>query len=78
MGIEISVITQKIIEYARSSKLHSSKWDFLSQTDHDMHFFSFREEVEVVIERLKTRHSTFLVKNGDYELILSQLFFYLV
>lgn len=47
------------------------KLELFSYNNHSRPFFGFYKDVEVAIGRIKTRHTIFIVKTGDYNLVLS-------
>lgn len=54
------------------------KLELVSHMEYRRSFFGFYADVEVAIGGLKTRHSIFVVKASDHNLVLSQFFLNLI
>lgn len=50
------------------------KLDLVSHIGYNCFFLDLCKDVEIVIEGLKKRHLIFVVEQGDYDLVLGQLF----
>ncbi len=69
-GAEINVMTREVMEDAGLAIRRGPKLELISHTGHSRPFFGFCEDVEVAIGGLRTRQPIFVVKNGDYDLVL--------
>ena len=57
---------------------YSLKLELVSHTSYSHLFLSLLEDIEVVLERLKTKQLIFVVKHQDRNLVLGKSFFYLL
>lgn len=69
-GIEINVMTRKVIKDASLAIQHSPKLEWISHTRHSRLFISFYDNVEMAIGGLKTRYPIFVVETKDHNLAL--------
>lgn len=74
----MNIITIKIIEDVGLAIQYGPKLELVSHTSHSCLFLSFCNNVEIDKKRLKIRHLIFVIEQGDYNLILDQLFLNLV
>jgi hypothetical protein len=51
-----------------------SRFRLISHIDHDMNFNKICNDVELNIEKLKTRHHIFVIIHADHQLVLDQSF----
>jgi hypothetical protein len=51
-----------------------SRFRLIFHTDHDMNFDEICDDVELNIEKLKTRHHIFVIVHANYQLVLDQFF----
>jgi hypothetical protein len=51
-----------------------SRLRLISHIDHDMNFDEICDDVELNIEKLKTRHHIFVIAHANHQLVLDQLF----
>ena len=70
MGVEINLMTRKLIEDANLDIKQTPKLELVSNTNYSGLFFSFCEDMEIVLEELKTKHLIYVIKAGDYDLVL--------
>lgn len=73
-GIKINVMIRKLIKDVNLAIKQGPKLELVFYTGHNHFFLGFCEDVEVAIKGLKTRHQIFVLKAGDYDLVLGQLF----
>jgi hypothetical protein len=46
------------------------RFRLISHIDHDINFDEIRDDVELNIKELKTRHHIFVIAHADYQLVL--------
>ncbi len=73
-GIEINVMTRKIIKDMGLVIRRGPKLKLIFHTSHSHFFLGLCEEVEVAIGGLKIKHPIFVVKYEDHDLVLGQPF----
>ena len=73
-GVEINVMTRKVIEDTGLAMRRGPKLELVSYTSHSRSFFGLSADIEVAIGGLKTKHPIFVIEHGDYDLVLGQLF----
>lgn len=78
IDIEINVMTKEIIKDMGLAMRRGLKLELRSYTSHSYPFFSFCEDVKVIIRGLKIRYPIFIVEYGNYNLILGQTFLNLI
>lgn len=69
-GIDINIITKKLIEKANLAMKQGSKLELVLHTGHSRPFFDFCKDIEVAIRRIKIRYQIFVFETEDYDLIL--------
>lgn len=74
MGVEINIMTRKLIEIVNLDIRQRLKLELVSNTDYSGFFFGFCEDIEIVLEEFKTRHLIFVIEAGDHDLVLGQFF----
>ncbi len=62
------------MEDANLAMYWGSKLELVSHTGHIRSFLDLCGDVEIAIERLKTRHPILVVKTSDHNLVLGQSF----
>lgn len=67
---EINMIIQEIIQDINLAIKQGFKLELVSYTSHSRSFFSFYEDVKVVIGEFKIRYQIFIVEAGDHDFIL--------
>lgn len=77
-SLEINIITRKVMEDASLPMQRGSKLGLISHTGHICLFPDLCKGVKIAIKGLKTRYPIFMFKQGDYDLVLGQLFLNLV
>lgn len=66
------------MENAGLAMQYGPKLELISYIDHSRPFFSLCKNIKIVIKKLKTKHLIFLVKQRNHDLVLGQLFLYLI
>lgn len=67
-------MARKLIENANLDIKQRPKLELVSNTDYSGFFFSFCEDIEIVLEKLETKHLIFVIEAGDHDLVLGQFF----
>lgn len=73
-SVKINVMTRERIEDMGWAMQYSLKLELISYIGHNHSFLGFCEDIEVFLRVFKTRYSIFILKIGDHNLMLEQLF----
>jgi hypothetical protein len=71
---KINVMIKRLMNKTRIIMRFESRFRLIFHIDHDMNFDEICDDVELNIERLKTRHHIFVIVHANHQLVLDQLF----
>jgi hypothetical protein len=71
---KINVMIKKLMNKTRIIMRFESRFRLIFHIDHDMNFDEICDDVELNIERLKTRHHIFVIVHANHQLIFDQFF----
>lgn len=71
---EINFIIKKLMENINLAIKQGLKLELVLHIDHSRFFLSFCEDIEVIIEGLKTRYPIFIIETRDHDFVLGQPF----
>jgi hypothetical protein len=71
---EINVMINRLMNKTRIIMRFESRFRLIFHIDHDMNFDEICDDVELNIERLKTRHHIFVIAHANHQLVLDQFF----
>ncbi len=71
---KIYVMIKRLMNKIRIIMRFEFRFRLIFHTDHDMNFDEICDDVELNIERLKTRHHIFVIVHANHQLVLDQFF----
>ncbi len=71
---KINVMIKRLMNKTRIIMRLKSRFRLIFHIDHDMNFDEVCDDVELNIERLKTRHHIFVIAHANHQLVLDQSF----
>jgi hypothetical protein len=71
---KINVMIKRLMNKTKIIMRFESRFRLIFHTDHDMNFDEICDDVELNIERLKTRHHIFVIIHANHQLVLDQFF----
>jgi hypothetical protein len=67
---KINVMIRRLMNKTKIIMRFESRLRLISHIDHDMNFDEVCDDVELNIERLKTRHHIFVIVHANHQLVL--------
>ncbi len=71
---KINVMIKRLMNKTRIIMRFESRFRLIFHIDHDMNFDEICDDVELNIEKLKTRHHIFVIAHANHQLVLDQFF----
>jgi hypothetical protein len=71
---KINVMIKRLMNKTKIIMRFKSRLRLISHIDHDMNFDEICDDVELNIEKLKTRHHIFVIIHANHQLVLDQFF----
>ncbi len=71
---KINVMIRRLMNKTRIIMCFESRLRLIFHIDHDMNFDEICNDVELNIEKLKTRHHIFVIAHANHQLVLDQSF----
>jgi hypothetical protein len=71
---KINVMIKRLMNKTKIIMRFESRFRLIFHIDHDMNFDEICDDVELNIEKLKTRHHIFVIVHANHQLILDQFF----
>jgi hypothetical protein len=72
--MKINVMIKKLMNKTKIIMRFESRFRLIFHIDHDMNFDEMCDDVELNIERLKTRHHIFVIVHANHQLVFDQFF----
>ncbi len=71
---KINVMIKRLMNKTKIIMRFESRFRLIFHIDHDMNFDEICDDVELNIEKLKTRHHIFVIVHANHQLVLDQFF----
>jgi hypothetical protein len=71
---KIKMMIKKLMNKTKIIMRLESRFRLIFHIDHDMNFDEICDDVELNIEKLKTRHHIFVIAHANHQLVLDQFF----